>query len=234
VSLVPTEGAARTRRTTTAVLNYAHLSAGDPMARLLILLCDRYGLDPLLGHAEIIKRQGERKLYITRDGYLDIGHRQGVLDGFTIEDVHHGESGIGARVYVWRKDCAHPFEGRAGCGFDERKDDPEAMAITRAQRRALRSALHVPVDVDEQWGAYFVDEDAPEVGDAPPARGDRAAVRGSAPVASPSNRQAEAHKAVGMLADDERAAFLARFGIEDFGSVWPDDAIDHVLGEAQP
>jgi hypothetical protein len=64
--------------------------------------------------------------------------------------VSRGDHGWRATCHVWRKGCAHPFEGRAGCGDTEKYDDPEAMAMTRATRRALRNAFSAALRVESE------------------------------------------------------------------------------------
>jgi len=131
------------------------LDPARPESRLLVRLCNRYGLDPLLKHVQLIKvRGGTVEPYITRDGLLDIAHRSGVLDGISAE-ASRGEHGWRASCTVWRKDWSHPVTYNAGCGFQEGKDDPEAMAIARAERRTLKRAFDVAGTGDE-------DDDADE------------------------------------------------------------------------
>lgn len=119
-------------------------------ARALVLLCQRYGLDPLLNEAAIVKNRP----YITRDGMIKIAHRSGQLDGIVVEEQRQSEHGWSATVSVWRKDMTHPFTYRGGCGIDEpqaEQGNGAEMAIARAERRALRRAFSIPAydDVDD-------------------------------------------------------------------------------------
>lgn len=128
-----------------------------PLGRLFLLLCERYDLDPALRQVEVIPTQSGPRVYITADGYRHIALASGQLDGLSI-DSSEGGSGWRAHVVAWRKGCAHGFDGRAGCGFVEGKDDPEAQAITRATRRALRNAFD-PIRVEPQYAELMRDSD---------------------------------------------------------------------------
>jgi hypothetical protein len=131
----------------------------ESLGRLVILLAERYGLDPALRHVEVITTGGKLQVYITADGWRYIADRSGELDGLTFDDVTRGEHGWRATAYAWRKGCSHPFEGRAGCGFAEKKDDPEAQAMTRATRRALRNAFAAHIRVPSEYVTLLSDTD---------------------------------------------------------------------------
>lgn len=133
-----------------AVLQELGLRESDAAAQALLLVCDRYGLDPLLKHMVLI----QRRPYITRDGYLSIAHRSGVLDG--IEVVEQGDSGSHwtARVAVYRKDMSRPFvyDGRYPKNGGNKTYGPE-MAVKTAEVAALRRAFNVTGvgAADERW-----------------------------------------------------------------------------------
>jgi hypothetical protein len=239
------------------VLAYAGVpkdNLGGVIGRLVVLLAQRYGLDPALKHVEVIPRGGGLQPYITADGWRFIADRSGELDGITFADVSRGGSGWRATTLVWKKGCGHPFEGRAGAGDNEKLDDPEAMAMTRATRRALRNAfaasivpeverLAVVVEVDDEEpgaGAAALDP-APE--DAPPSEGTAtpaAAVGSDPPPASspspyppdvnPHELQRAAREAFNGMTSAERDEFTRRHGITDLGVPWPDEALDEILG----
>jgi hypothetical protein len=129
-------------------LKYLGLDPNDVKARAIVLACQRYGLDPLLGHIDFYKN----RLYISRDGMLHVAHESGQLDGIVVEEQRQSEHGWSATVTVWRKDMSHPFTYKGGCGIDE----PQAvqghgaeMALARAERRALRRAFNIPAVGDE-------------------------------------------------------------------------------------
>jgi hypothetical protein len=135
------------------IVKYAGGVPGTPTANVLVALCDRYRLDPLLKQVEIIKTGGGSSVYITAAGYVDIAHRSGQLDGIVTDWTAESENGNwSAQVSVYRKDMGHPFTGKGGCGKNEKKDDPEQMATTRAVRRALRIAFPVIREVEVEYG----------------------------------------------------------------------------------
>jgi hypothetical protein len=135
VSLVPTNVDMR------RVLQTLNLNESDPKTQALLLVCDKYHLDPLLKHVQII--QGST--YITRDGYLAIAHASGQFDGMeTVEDEETDNAFI-VKVSVYRKDMKHPFtaKGRSEKKRTNNGPDPADMALARAERRALRRAFNV-------------------------------------------------------------------------------------------
>jgi hypothetical protein len=131
------------------VLRYLGLDPRNIETHALVLLCERYRLDPLLGHASVIVTKNGPRPYITRDGMLEVAHRSGQLDGITVDEERRSSDGHGFTAYVsvWRKDCAHPFRYGAQCKDDEAQakqgNGPE-MALARAERRALRRAFSIP------------------------------------------------------------------------------------------
>jgi hypothetical protein len=138
-------------------LKYLGLEADSIEAQALVLVCKRYSLDPLLGHIDIIKvKGGGTKIYVSRDGMLEVAHRSGVFDGITVDEERRNSDNDGwtAYVSVWRKDMAHPFRYGAQCQDSEpqaKDGNGPAMALARAERRALRRAFNIPVadDIDE-------------------------------------------------------------------------------------
>ncbi len=135
-------------------LAYLGLDPRKPEVHALVLLCQRYRLDPLLGHASIIAAKGGNKAYITRDGMLEVAHRSGQLDGIVVDEQRESDHGYSATVSVWRKDMSHPFTYKGGCGVDETQakvGNGAEMALARAERRALRRAFAIPAydDADE-------------------------------------------------------------------------------------
>jgi hypothetical protein len=137
------------------ILQLIGLNPRDPRAHAVIAVARRYGLDPVLGHISIIPRS--QMPYITRDGYLHIAHRSGQLDGIEVlEGPERRGNEWHARVAIFRKDMAHAFvyPGRAELA---RENGPE-MAITRAERRALKRAFAVTLPRefgDEDEGQPF-------------------------------------------------------------------------------
>lgn len=133
-----------------AVLRHLKLNPNDPATQALLLVCDRYGLDPLLKHMVLI--QG--RPYVTRDGYLHLAHQSGQLDGIEVLDEGEEDAHLWARVAVYRKDMSRPFvyKGRYPKAGGNKDYGPE-MAIKCAEVAALRRAFNVTGigAADEKW-----------------------------------------------------------------------------------
>lgn len=187
-------------------LTYLGLDPRRAETRALVLLCERYRLDPLLGHAAIIKTKNGPRPYITRDGMLEVAHRSGDLDGIVVDELREGETGWAATVSVHRKSCSHPFTYSAGCGRHEPQAEygngPE-LALARAERRALRRAFAIPTDDRAEDDVEPVAEH--RVLDPEPAPSSPA-------IAALAMRVAE-------LEDDTRVRFLA--WKDEHGFAWP-------------
>lgn len=124
----------------TDVLKLIGLDPNDPRAHAVVAVARRYGFDPVLGHIAIIPKS--KMPYVTRDGYIHVAHMSGQLDGISVIDGprRDGREWV-ATVSVYRRDMSHAFTypGRADLASD---NGPE-MAITRAERRALKRAFDV-------------------------------------------------------------------------------------------
>lgn len=133
-----------------AVLRYLKLNPNDVATQAMLLICQRYGLDPLLKHMVLISG----KPYVTRDGYLHIAHESGQLDGIELLDEGDTELEWWAKVAVWRKDMSKPFtyRGRYPKAGQQKAYGPE-MAVKTAEVMALRRAFDVTgvAAADEQW-----------------------------------------------------------------------------------
>jgi hypothetical protein len=133
-----------------AILRHLNLNPRDVNTQALLLICERYQLDPLLKHVVLISGRP----YITRDGYLTIAHRSGVFDG--IEVVAEGENDTHwtATVAVYRKDMSRPFRygGRYPRDGHQKLYGPE-MAVKVAEVMAMRRAFCVTGvgAADERW-----------------------------------------------------------------------------------
>lgn len=166
------------------ILKTIGLDPADPRAHAVVLVAERYGLDPVLNHVLILPKS--QRPYITLDGFRHVAHTSGVYDGMTVTDGPRrdgAEREWVATVAVWRKDMTRPFEfpGRAGINLD---NGPE-MALARAKRRSLREAFDITVPkvfAEDEWDA------TPWV---PPA--------------------AEPGQPGGPLSEDQRVAILAGF-----------------------
>lgn len=124
------------------ILKILGLDPADARAHAVVAVAERYGLDPVLGEIMILPKSS--RPYVSRDGYLQIAHRSRQLDGIEVVDGPRRdpqEREWVASVAVYRKDMTRPFifPGRASMNLD---NGPE-MAITRAERRALRRAFAV-------------------------------------------------------------------------------------------
>jgi hypothetical protein len=217
------------------------------LGRLVVLLAQRYGLDPALRHVEVIPhRNRPPSVYITADGWRYIADRSGDWVGLTFTDVSRGGSGWRATAQVWKRGAKHPFEGRAGCGDAEQIEDPEAMAMTRATRRALRNAFASRIRVEPEYAAVYEDADEAAPPAAPVASSPRSpaadvggpgstrqAVPGPSPAPAGSGRhdlQRAARQAFNELSAEDRDAFVEQYGLDDLGAPWPDAALDDLLG----
>ena len=160
-------------------LRYLGLDPADVASRALVLVADRYRLDPLLGEIRLIAGKGGAQVYVTRDGLIALAHRSGRLDGIVVEEMRRNTTNDGwtAYVAVYRTDCGHPFRYGAQCKDTEaqaRAGFGLEQAVARAERRALKRAFAVtaadgppargPVRVD----MVDVDGDAHELDDPGP------------------------------------------------------------------
>lgn len=140
-----------------AVLKAVGLNAHDPKAQALLLVCNRYHLDPILKHIVLI--QGT--IYVTRDGLLSVAHRSGQLDGIVVEEQGETQTHHVAKVAVYRKDMRHPFTyvGRYPKAGSNKAYGPE-MAVKCAEVMALRRAFNVALCArEEMWDS---EDGAPE------------------------------------------------------------------------
>ena len=147
-------------------------------SRALILVANRYNLDPLLRQVRLIPSAdaGTFEPYIGRDGMVQIAHRSGHLDGMVTDELRRGETGFACTFSVWRNDMSHAFTYRAGCGHHEyqaKRGWGAEQALARAERRALIRAFAIPTsdvvlaeDVEQMEridpSAITVDEPTPE------------------------------------------------------------------------
>lgn len=197
-----------------AVLKHLKMSPKDPAVQALLLACERYGLDPLLRQAVLIKSD----LYITRDGLLALAHRSGQLDGIVLEDQgKDDDGGWYAVVSVYRKDMSYPFRYRGRYNGANKKFGPE-MAVKVAECMGLKRAFDVSMGTaEERWdtpeGAIEVESrsepdrlpvGSPSPSDTPPplSEGD-----GTSPV----EQVERVLGPVDVVADDDRSNPVAAF-----------------------
>ena len=137
-------------------------NASDAQVEMLVLVANRYDLDPILGHVVLISG----KVFVTHKGLMHKAHTSGQLDG--IETVYGSEDGGGGdwcECRVWRKDMTRPFVGRIYLAEYRSnnpvwKQYPKAMAAKTAESFILRRAFDVSLTSQEEMG----------VSEAPPTR----------------------------------------------------------------
>ena len=188
-----------------AVLRSLNLNPSDPKTQALMLVCERYGLDPVLKHIVLISGNA----YVTRDGYLAVAHRSGQFDGMEVIDQGETKDHYTAKVAVYRKDMRHPFTfvGRFPKSKSMAKDYGPEMAVKVAEVQGLRRAFNVTGvgASDERW-----DDAAIEV-DVLPAEPELLQERISA------NEAAEITDVLNLIEDEHKRAaakqdFVAVFG----------------------
>lgn len=134
----------------TAILKHLGINASDPAAQALILVCQRYDLDPILKHALLIKG----RLYVTRDGLMHIAHRSGKFDGMEVLEQAETPTHFTARVSVYRKDMSRAFTyiGRYPKTGQIAKDYGPEMAVKVGEVMCLRRAFDVALGAaEERW-----------------------------------------------------------------------------------
>jgi hypothetical protein len=125
------------------------INANDPKAQALLLVCQKYGLDPLLKHVVLVSGN----IYVTRDGLLCVAHRSGQLDGIVVEEHGSDQTHFWAAVSVFRKDMSKPFRyvGRYPKAGANKNFGPE-MAVKCGEVMALRRAFNVALCAqEERW-----------------------------------------------------------------------------------
>ena len=132
-----------------AILQAMGINGKDPLFQAMLIVCDKYGLDPMLGHVEVLPRA--KKPYITRDGFLHIAHASGQLDGIVLEREGESEDKkyYEATVAVYRKDMTQPFRFTGRWPKAKKHDYPQQMALKSAERTALKRAFNVSEPGDE-------------------------------------------------------------------------------------
>lgn len=133
-----------------AVLRTLRLNPADPKTQALVLVCERYGLDPVLKHVVLV----DGNVYVTRDGLLHVAHKSGKLDGIEVVDepkLTDDKQHWTAKVAVYRRDMSRPFSyvGRYPAKGGNQKYAPE-MAVKCAEVMALRRAFDVAIAAREE------------------------------------------------------------------------------------
>lgn len=129
--------------------------ASPEQLRLVLAICARYDLDPLLRHALIIKNN----LYITRDGLRHVAWQSGQFDGYDPPEERQERDGKWVvTVRVWRKGIGRPFVATAyQREAENQKSDvwrthPRLMTLKCAEVMALRMAFDVSLPGAEEVG----------------------------------------------------------------------------------
>ena len=135
-------------------------NSSDAQIEMLILVANRYDLDPILGHVVLISG----KVFVTHKGLMHKAHTSGQLDGIETE-YGKDEGGDWCECRVWRKDMTRPFTGRIYLGEYRNnnpvwKQYPKAMAAKTAESFILRRAFDISLTSQEEMG----------INDAPPTR----------------------------------------------------------------
>jgi len=140
-----------------SILTAMGINANDPLFQAMLMVCDKYGLDPMLGHVEVLPRS--KKPYITRDGFLHIAHASGQLDGIVLEAEGESEDKkyYTATVAVYRKDMSQPFRFTGRWPKGKKHDYPQQMALKSAERTALKRAFNVAEPGDDGSGVAPAD-----------------------------------------------------------------------------
>jgi hypothetical protein len=153
------------------ILRALKLNPDDPKTQALLVVCDRYNLDPVLRHMVLV----DGNPYVTRDGLLHVAHSSRQFDGMEVVAMGENEKEWTATVSVYRKDMSRPFTypGRYSKSSSNKKYGPE-MALKTAEVMALRRAFDVTgiAVLEEQddkhdavlaaQGLQLVDGDGPE------------------------------------------------------------------------
>lgn len=149
-----------------AILRSLNLNPRDPKTQALLLVCDRYDLDPVMKHMVLISGNP----YVTRDGLLHVAHRSGQFDGMEVIDTGEYETHYWAKVGVYRKDMGRPFTfvGRFSKSKQMAKEYGPEMAIKVAEVAALRRAFPVtglPAAIDASSAVEPSDEEQQTIGE---------------------------------------------------------------------
>lgn len=109
-----------------AVLRTLRLDPARPETQALLLVCQRYGLDPVMRHIVLI----DGRPYVTRDGLLHVAHMSGQLGGMEVIEETETDTEWTARVAIHRTDMPRPFvyRGRYPKSGGNKRYGPE-MAV---------------------------------------------------------------------------------------------------------
>jgi hypothetical protein len=211
-------------------------NATPAQIEMLIVVGNRYDLDPLMGHVVLISG----KCFVTHKGLMHKAHASKVFDGI---EVAYGRDDQGdfCECHVYRKDMTRPFvnriyidEYRAATKNPVWQQFPRAMAAKTAESFVLRRAFDVSLTSQEEISVGDLPSALPSHPDAAPdsfppkttpAQASAAYEKNDAPNSEELLRRKRREKtqeivAVMAASDDEnRAGWLDRFeskwGISD-------------------
>jgi len=138
------------------ILQSLGLDIRSPLTRALLLVAERYDLDPLLKQVQIIKQN----VYITHAGLLHIAHASNKLDGIVVEEEGEDKDSYYARVSVYRKDMSKPFTYSGEFRKSKVRSDGASgreMALKNAERSALRRAFDIGAPTMDDSGTDMDD-----------------------------------------------------------------------------
>ena len=134
-------------------------NASPAQVEMLILVGNRYNLDPLLSHLVLITG----KVFVTHKGLMHTAHASKQLDGMKTT-YGRDEMGDWCECTIFRKDMTHPWTERIYIAEYKNnnpvwKQFPRAMAAKTAESFTLRRAFDVALTSQEEMG---VDNTLPE------------------------------------------------------------------------
>lgn len=127
-------------------------NATDAQIETLIVVGNRYDLDPLMGHVVLISG----KCFVTHEGLIHKAHTSGQFDGM---ETIFGKDEIGeySETKVWRKDMTRPFVGRIYLA-EYANNNPvwkscrHGMAAKTSESFVMRRAMDVSLTSQEEMG----------------------------------------------------------------------------------
>lgn len=213
-----------------AVLRHLDLDPRQPATQALVLTCQEYGLDPVLGHMVLI----QSKPYITHKGLWHIAHRSELLNGEEVTAQGEDATHWFATVSIYRKDWdrAVTMTGRYPKGGTNKNYGPE-MAVTRAECLVLRRLFDIAVAVKEEIDWPTNAEPEPPASP-PPALSLDDRINAFVDACVHAGLDDEAVGTIVHVATQGRTAACNEITEDDFGSLRAafKDYIDHLPAEA--
>jgi hypothetical protein len=149
------------------------LDPRNPISHAALIVAETYGLDPALGHVQVIPGKGNQpaKIWISRDGYLFKAKQHPDWGGMELVEEDDGggpPDGIYFCKVVVRRKGQPDQEGSARYRWTQRKangdryvdEHADEMCLQRAERRALRRQFPISLFGD-QLAQVIADPDVP-------------------------------------------------------------------------